>query len=401
MINPFEKFMQFAEKVDGYISRHQMAAGALMTLIVISIAYAVSPAPPAPVALYPENNATEVGLKPTFRWIGSGVEIPLISRLSPNSQLVYDFWLGTDEDHMNLVGRSIDCEGGNSSLELICPLAPETAYLWQITATNRLFKATKSPIWRFDTMAPPAINRFESDIITANLAEPVTLSWSVANASEITLYPGPISVPSEGSATFVPQKSTVYKLTAKNEVDERSDEIFVAVLSPRSIDGMESGWRAYKDRMGATQVEVDSTNGVKGGALEISYYLVRDGWVGISKNVSENQDNISSAEEIGFFYKIGGTQNAIEMRLTDKNGTVFGHSWGAVPIFNNWTQLRAKLEDFECRNPGDGGPCDEKLDWDNITNLAFFVSDREGRMGGIEGWIALDEVWAFHKDWSP
>lgn len=398
MINPFEKFMQFAENVDKYISRHQMATGALIMLIAISIAYAISPAPPALEALFPENNATEVELNPTFRWIGSSFEIPLISRLSPNSQVVYDFWLGSDVDYMNLVGRSTDGKGGNSSIELIHPLAPKTTYYWQITATNRLFKTAASPIWKFNTMSPPTINRFESDIVSMNLGEPVTLSWSVANASEIMLYPGPISITAESNATFVPRNSTVYKLVAKNEVGERSAMIFVALLKPRLVDHMESGWRAYKDRMGTTQVEIDSTNGVSKNAIKMSYYLVRDGWVGISKNVSANQDNISSAEEIGFFYRNGGAQNAIEARLTDRNGTVFGYSWGTVPISDDWTQLRAKLDDFECKSPGNGAPCEENLDWDNITNLAFFISDMEGRMGGSAGWIALDEVQGFHQN---
>jgi len=390
--------MQFAENINRYISRHQMATGALITLIAISIAYAICPVPPALEALFPENNATEIGLNPSFHWIGSGSEIPLISRLSPNSQIVYDFWLGSDVDRMNLVGRSTDGKGGNLSIELTHPLAPKTTYYWQIIATNRLFKTTSSPIWRFDTMRPPTINRFESDIISMNLGEPVTLSWSVANASEIMIDPGSISITAESNATFVPQNSTIYKLTAKNEVGERSAVIFVALLKPRMIDHMENRWRAYRDRMGATQVEIDSTNGLNGNALKISYYLVRDGWVGISKNVSANQDNISSAEEIGFVYRSGGVQNAIEARLTDRNGTVFGYSWGTVPISDDWTQLRAKLEDFECNSPSYGTPCEENLDGDHITNLAFFISDQEGRMDGSAGWIALDEVQAFHQN---
>jgi len=397
MIDLFEVAMRFAEIVDNIKSRHQMALGALIMLIAILAAYVAMPAPPHPEAPLPENKAVDIGLETSLQWSEPRYPIPFVTQFGPNSQVSYDVWMGTEGDGLKLVGRANGGKGGNISHSLAHPLTPETAYLWHITATNRIYKTTSGPLWKFSTMPLPAIVRFESDRSTVDLGEPVTLSWSATNATKVTLEPLGL-VPLAGTRIHIPSKNTVYTLTAQNEIGEDSASISATLLRAQMIDPMDDGWRAYRDQMGSTEINIAPTKGRTREALDMSYYLVRDGWAGVSKNISKSLENVSRAEQIGFFYKSGGAQTAIEMRLTDRNGTTFGYSWGVVPTSSEWRALRAELDDFECWHPGAGARCDdEKLDLNNVINLGFFVSDEVGRREGSSGWTAIDDVQTFNQ----
>jgi len=82
--------------------------------------------------------------------------------------------------------------------------------------------------------ARPSISKFAAEPSTIQRGQSATLSWSVSNATEISLNQGIGAVQAEGTRQVFPNDSTTYTLTAKGPggTDSRSATVAVTVPPP-------------------------------------------------------------------------------------------------------------------------------------------------------------------------
>jgi len=75
----------------------------------------------------------------------------------------------------------------------------------------------------------PIINSFTADSTTIDEGDSVTLSWSVTDASTVTINPGGLTVALSGSTSVSPTTTTTYNLTATNSAGSSSSTITITV----------------------------------------------------------------------------------------------------------------------------------------------------------------------------
>ena len=82
--------------------------------------------------------------------------------------------------------------------------------------------------------APPVINSFVASPSAIVAGQPATLSWSVSNATAVSIDNGIGSQPVSGSVTVSPAQTTVYTLTATGPSGSVSAQTTVTVFAPGS-----------------------------------------------------------------------------------------------------------------------------------------------------------------------
>jgi len=75
------------------------------------------------------------------------------------------------------------------------------------------------------TPSAPIVNSFTADDTTIDEGDNVTLSWSVTDASTVTIDPGGLIVALSGSTSVSPTETTTYTLTATNSAGPSSATI--------------------------------------------------------------------------------------------------------------------------------------------------------------------------------
>jgi hypothetical protein len=398
----FEALMATAERVDGLLQRSGAKTGLLAAVLII---YALAPGPYEPETPCPMDNTSSIGLVPPLWWVGGAPKTPVLSSvgLDPNSRIGYQVLLGTSEEDMRAVGTTSGGRGReNLHLNITTPLLPGTVYLWRVVAENGLRKRSESEVWTFSTRALPTIERFEANGSVLDRGESVTLSWSISNAREAEIEPGVGEVPLRGEMSLVPGENVTYTLAARNFAGEASSSVDVAVLAPQLIDSMAGGWSTHEDGRGSVVQNIKVVAGVEENATRISYDLVPDGWVGITKTVSPRGGaeslNLAGTDGLKFFCRGSETSNALEIWLRDASGTIYGRSWKESAIPSDWTLQKAGYEDFSCVEV-EGARCkDATFDFGNVTAVYFVVRDRENQKPGSSGWIAIDDLEAFRRD---
>jgi|GEM_PF-1251314 len=83
----------------------------------------------------------------------------------------------------------------------------------------------------------PTIEYFTATPESINLDESSTLSWSVSNATTITIDQGIGTVSAKGTTEVSPEDTTIYTLTAKNNDGQKSQSCTVGIaLNPPTIE---------------------------------------------------------------------------------------------------------------------------------------------------------------------
>jgi len=82
------------------------------------------------------------------------------------------------------------------------------------------------------TKNPPVISSFSISPAAINRGASATLSWSVTNATTVSIDQGVGSVPTSGSRSVSPEKDTVYTLTASNNDGSTSKTCEIKVTQP-------------------------------------------------------------------------------------------------------------------------------------------------------------------------
>ena len=88
---------------------------------------------------------------------------------------------------------------------------------------------------------PPVINSFTANPSYIQLGQAVVLTWTVSNATTVTLSPGIGSVPNSGSYNVTPGYTTTYTLSATNSDGTVSASTTVTVAPYVSTFGTSSG----------------------------------------------------------------------------------------------------------------------------------------------------------------
>jgi len=395
----FEALMTAAEKLDELFRRRWSRVALLALLAALLLVYVLAPGPRVPQTPCPPDNTTGIGLSPSLWWSGGGPRTPSLSwaGLDPNSMISYHVLFGAEGEEMQLVGSVRGGAGGTENLfiNLTAPLAPGTAYRWQVVSENRIKKRAESRVWTFSTRALPEIESFEAGRSLVDLGDPVLLRWSVANAREAEIEPGVGPVPLRGEMSLAPQENVTYTLTGRNFAGSVSSSLDVTVLFPLAIDSMAGGWSTYEDGRGSAISGIRAVPGVVDDATRISFDLSPGGVAGIAKVFSstagEGGLNLAGTDGLSFHLRGGGDPTAFEVMIVDGNGSLYRRLWdeGAVP--GEWARMEARYEEF-------GGAGAEGI-WEEIGNVIefrFLVSIGDGDEGA-SGWIAIDDLEAFHR----
>jgi hypothetical protein len=161
------------------------------------------------------------------------------------------------------------------------------------------------------------------------------------------------------------------------------------------VDTMDStlGWNPYATDQGAS-VTAGSSPGKVGNALQISFALNNDRWVGISKQFYPGV--LAGTKTIGFCYLGSGQPNTLEFKLIyapddQKKEAIFGVFRNhATDTRGQWVCLRIPYAEFACW-AGTGCSLGEPLDVGKVQRIDFAISSKKGDVPGT-GNVLLDDL---------
>lgn len=126
----------------------------------------------------------------------------------------------------------------------------------------------------------------------------------------------------------------------------------VPAPEPVIIDKMDdiSLWSTYKDEKGADPI-IKLVPGRTTSAMELSYTVDKDGWVGVAREISSQL--LTNTKGIRFYYKGNGAPNTIELKLITKpdedgKSAIYSVLWNHATDVRDWTSLEAPYVSFVC-----------------------------------------------------
>jgi len=160
-----------------------------------------------------------------------------------------------------------------------------------------------------------------------------------------------------------------------------------------SVDSMDepapiSGWENYglDEDKGITTTSLDSISGQDGRALELTYRFNRgdiDDWVVMERDWGRN---IAGSDSFRFKYKGTGDTNNLELRVMDKNGTIFSKKiFDVTNTGGEWKTATIPYEEFSLLTSGtySDGDTASALDLRKIEAISFVVSKGDGGSGSL------------------
>jgi len=171
-----------------------------------------------------------------------------------------------------------------------------------------------------------------------------------------------------------------------------------------SLDKMDepapiSGWQNYgcDEDKGITITSLDSISGQDGRALQLTYKFNRgdiDDWVVIERDWGRN---IAGSDSFRFKYKGTGNANNLELRVMDKNDTVFSKKiYDVTNTEDEWKNATIPYEELFLLTSGtySNGDTAEELDLTKIEVIFFVVSKGDGGSGTL----TIDELEVLEVD---
>lgn len=158
-----------------------------------------------------------------------------------------------------------------------------------------------------------------------------------------------------------------------------------------TMDGI-SLWNTYQDNAGSS-LAISSVPGKTTNAMEISYTVKKDGYVGVSREI--NSEVLTGTKAVGFSYKGNGDPNTIELKLIykpDNSGksAVFSVLWNHATNVQNWTFLEAPYSSFVCWT-ATGCQAGEALNPSKVWKIDIAISSKTSDTPG-SGIILIDDV---------
>ena len=122
-------------------------------------------------------------------------------------------------------------------------------------------------------------------------------------------------------------------------------------------------------------------------ALQITYDLGEGGWVQLYQPASSyNMGDLSKMTGLTFYYQGSGNTNTLEIKFEDTDGTNFGRLWQGQSVAADWTRIEVRFTELTYFWGGDAN-----MDWEQVKNIFFAVSSRQGDMGGA-GTVEITEI---------
>lgn len=160
-----------------------------------------------------------------------------------------------------------------------------------------------------------------------------------------------------------------------------------------SLDNMDepapiSGWKNYgaDEDKGITTTSLDSISGKEGNGLELTYRFNRgdtDDWVVMERDWGRN---IARSDSFKFKYKGTGNANDLQLRVVDKNDTVYSKEiFSITDTGGEWETAKIPYEEFGLMTSGTYGNGDTAtgLDLTKIEGVLFVVNKGEGGSGTL------------------
>ena len=178
-----------------------------------------------------------------------------------------------------------------------------------------------------------------------------------------------------------------------------SSEGSISVLDKMDEPAPISGWENYgaDEDKGVTTTSLDSISGQDGRALQLTYKFNRgdiDDWVVIERDWGRN---IAGSDSFRFKYKGTGSANNLELRVADKNGTIFSKKiYNVTNTEGEWKTATIPYEELFLLTSGtySNGDIADELDLTKIEAVFFVVSKRDGGSGTL----TIDELEVLEVD---
>lgn len=178
-----------------------------------------------------------------------------------------------------------------------------------------------------------------------------------------------------------------------------SSEGPISVLDKMDEPAPISGWQNYgcDEDKGVTTTSLDSISGQDGKALQLTYKFNRgdiDDWVVIERDWGRN---IAGSDSFRFKYKGTGNANNLELRVMDKNGTVFSKKiYDVTNTEGEWKTATIPYEELFLLTSGtySNGDIADALDLTKIEAIFFVVSKGDGGSGTL----TIDELEVLEVD---
>lgn len=122
-------------------------------------------------------------------------------------------------------------------------------------------------------------------------------------------------------------------------------------------------------------------------ALQITYDLGEGGWVQLYQSASSyNRGDLSEMAGLTFYYRGDGNANTLEVKFEDTDGTNFGRLLQGQSAAADWTRIEVQFTELTYLWGGD-----VNMDWEQVKNISFAVSKKQGDMGG-EGTVEIADI---------
>lgn len=185
-----------------------------------------------------------------------------------------------------------------------------------------------------------------------------------------------------------PRAGKVYIDTIRFTGPGSSSEGPISVLDKMDEPAPISGWENYgaDEDKGVTTTSLDSISGQDGRALQLTYKFNRgatNDWVVMERDWGRN---IAGSDTFRFKYKGTGSANNLELRVMDKNGTIFYKKiYDVTNTEGEWKTATIPYEELSLLTSGtySNGDTAEVLDLKKVEAIFFVVSRGDGGSGTL------------------
>jgi PKD repeat protein len=235
---------------------------------------------------------------------------------------------------------------------------------------------TQSEYWEFNTSPPaqyPIIDYFMVNPFTINEGDSAILSWSVIDASTVTINPGGLLVALSGSTSVFPTSTTTYTFEATNSDGSTTATATVTVIPSSGISASISSYsHSSKMTVNTGQTFTISTTFANTGNTAAYFYAGASVW--------NSSGNVVFDDWSGKMYLNPGEQKTASWTHTINTP---GEYWLQ---FGVWDETKSQLLDKEPSPLQNLVSVILPSPTDLITNGSF--------SSGTSGWTLVGDFWA-------
>ncbi len=249
------------------------------------------------------------------------------------------------------------------------------------------------------TPSTPIISSFTADNTTIDEGDSVTLSWSVTDASTVTINPGGLLVALSGSTSVSPTETTTYTLTANNGAGSSSVSVTIKMMQNKILIPNESQSKDAFASNAEPLTNYDGTPYLAAGTLWDSGTVER---TYLQFDVTIPNNAIITEAKVGLFFKDPASYVSIPIYVDVPLAVyeVEGY-WEETSLnWNNQPVVNSVYEDVQTV----GGDTDKYIYWDVTSLVQGWVSGIKSNYGirlADEDELTLDDSKIFNSSSAP